>query len=136
MTVATVLLTLANIGSFTRADLKDVSGIPVTVAKGETIRVTEDIADQLLGDDYMHVSGGEDGDQFEDRRYFHVAAEGTKVAYDFTADQTKAKEAIAAGAVATHDLSELPEEVPLTQAEQPKAKHGQRNPRSIPRAKQ
>lgn len=103
MTIAAIALTLAGQASFTRRDLTGADGVPVVIKKGETILVTEQMAEQLSGDDY----GTHDNDN-EFHPWFKVAAEDAKVTHDFVNVGPAVAENVELSGTVTHDLESLP----------------------------
>ena len=113
-TAITAVLTLIGLKNFSRRDLLDpTSGLPIQIERNQTIRVSEEVADQLLDDEYSTSSGGEDGDDFIYNNWFRLEEDVSntdKVTYDFTVPKTPPPVAAPAAPITTeHDLESLPE---------------------------
>ncbi len=104
-TLKAVLLTLVNLAQFQRRDLADGSGLPVTIKRGETIKVTEAIATQLTSDDNVNLNGDD-----EPISWFLPAKDGAEVTYDFTVAPTPPGELSVA-----HDMSFRDNEKPISE---------------------
>lgn len=100
---AIIALTLTGLATFKRRDLNLHTGVPVVVKRGDTIGVSEDVAEQLLNPD--NITRDADHNEIP---FFTVAAEGTKLAYDFVTKPDVVVPEPKGERSTTHDLSILP----------------------------
>ncbi len=107
-----VILVLSALDQFQRRDLTQ-HGQTVIVKRGEKIKVTQAVADQLLSEDYSNPSNDEE--DLTPIPWFTVVDgdDSTKVDYDFTGDDKKPE----SNPVTTHNTAALPVAAPLVPAE-------------------
>lgn len=104
-----IALTLTGLATFKRRDLNLNTGVPVVIKQGETIGVTEAMAESLLDEDNVRRNS-----DHEEIPYFTVAAEGAPLTYDFVTP-LPVPEPVEPGVRTTaHDDSALPKVQVLT----------------------
>lgn len=97
-----VLLTLVGAKHFSRRDLKGPDGVTAGIKKGDTIAVTEAVADILTGEDYgTHDSDGDFHPMFKVNY-----DESAKLAFDFTVEPEAKTAAAPAPREVTHNDGE------------------------------
>jgi hypothetical protein len=76
------ILIVAALATFSRRGLTTAAGVPAIIKKGEAFKVSDELGDELTSGDYCNYDA--DGNPIP---HFKEADEGTKLAYDFTADK-------------------------------------------------